>query len=202
MIEVGANVLDKASPALRAVIAGLSGEEASEISEASGIAARNAAIQYHRSFDQAGGWKGPRYLGPSRSDGSSFGAEVAAGWNLESFDRHGATIANDARHLRFKASGGVIRPKRARYLTIPLIREARGMYASVYQQNTGKRLFRPKGRDVLMEKGEDGTARSVYALVKSVTMRPWPGALPDSQTISDAYVEQYRESLADLIDRS
>jgi hypothetical protein len=202
MIQFTVNVTNNASPALRAMLSGLTGPKASDLSEQGGIAARNAAVTYHREFDQSGGWRGKRYLGPSQNDGSSFGADVARGWSLQDFDRSGATIANDAAHYAFKVSGGTITPKRANNLTIPLIAEARGLYASVYQQNTGRKLFKSPSGKALMEKTESGGVRAVYALVKSITMGPWPGAVPPEEVISDAFTAAYRNALIDLIDES
>ena len=203
MIQINVNVTDGASQALRNIINGLTGQQATEINEVAGRAAVNAAIKYHREFDQAGGWRGKRYLGRANNDGSSFGADVARGWYFKGADKGGATIANNAEHFAFKVTGGTIKPKRAKFLTIPLIREACGLkvseYASVYQQNTGRRLFRPKGKSVLMERTEDGKARSVYALVKSVTMGPWPRAVPDDDLIASAFVSRWKAELDELI---
>ncbi|MCV5968766.1 hypothetical protein, partial [Lactococcus petauri] len=75
---------------LQKIIGALTGPQASELSEQGGRAAVNYAIKYHREFDQAGGWKGPRYLGPGPNGGGDFGADVARGWSLQSFDRDGA----------------------------------------------------------------------------------------------------------------
>lgn len=221
MITIKVNISDGASPMLRNVIAALTGPQAAELSEQGGIAARNAAIEYHREFDQAGGWKGPRYLGKGPNDGKDFGADVARGWALESFTSGGAVIANDATHYAFKVKGGTITPKRAKALTIPLIQEAKGLFASVYQQNTGKRLFTIKGKNALFERletitsgarGRRGQAgatpirksgiRAVYALVKSVTMGPWPNAVPPEELIAAAYTDQYREGLIEIIENS
>jgi hypothetical protein len=202
MIQINVNVTDDISPMLAEVISSLSGQQASEANEVAGRAALNAAIQYHREFDKAGGWKGKRYLGPGPNDGSSFGADVARGWHFVDSDKDGATIRNEASYYAFKVTGGTITPKRAKNLTIPLIQAAKGLYASVYQQNTGRRLFKPKGKDVLMEKTENGGVRAVYALVKSVTMGPWPGSLPDEDEIADAFTESYLEHIEDIISRS
>lgn len=201
MITIQVNVADGASPALVAVISALTGAQAAELSEQGGIAARNAAVKYHREFDQSGGWKGKRYLGPGANDGGRFGSDVARGWALESFTSGGAVIANDATHYAFKVRGGTIRPKRAKALTIPLIQEAKGLYASVYQQNTGKRLFAIKGKNALFESTGKDTVRAVYALVKSVTMAPWPNAVPPDEVIGSAYTDQYREGLLEIIEK-
>lgn len=202
MIQISVNVADGASQALRNLINSLTGQQATEINEVAGRAAVNAAIKYHREFDKAGGWRGKRYIGSNRSDGSSFGSDVARGWFFKESDKTGAVIANNADHYAFKVTGGTITPKRAKFLTIPLIREAAGLYASVYQQNTGRRLFRPKGKNVLMERTEDGKARSVYALVKSVTMGPWPRAVPDDDLIATAFVSRWKAELSELIAKS
>ena len=195
MIQVKVNVTDGASPALRSIIAALTGPQAAELSEQGGIAARDVAIKYHREFDQNGGWKGKHYLGPAANEGSSFGADVALGWSLESFTSGGAVINNDAPFYRHKVTGGTIVPKRAKFLTIPLILEAKGIRAAVYQQNSGNRLFRPKGKNVLMESTGNGGIRAVYALVKSITQGPWPNALPPLEDIAAAYTDQYRKQL-------
>lgn len=195
MITINVNISDGASPALQKIIAALTGPQAADLSEQGGIAARNAAMKYHREFDQSGGWRGKRYLGKGPNEGTDFGSAVASGWNLESFTSGGAVIANGATYYRHKVTGGTITPKRAQFLTIPLIQEAKGMKAFVYQATTGKRLFRPKGKFVLMEKTDDGKARSVYALVKSITQGPWPNAVPPLDDIGKAYTAQYLYAL-------
>lgn len=202
MIQISVNVTDGASQALRNLINSLSGQKLAELNEVGGRASVNAAIKYHREFDKAGGWRGKRYLGSGRNDGSSFGSSVAAGWHFQSSDQTGAVIANNADFYAFKVTGGTITPKRANFLTIPLIREAAGIKAFEYQKRSGRRLFRPKGKDVLMERTEDGKARSVYALVKSVTMGPWPRAVPDEDLIATAFVARWKAELAEIIDKS
>lgn len=198
MITVQVNVTDNASPALAALISSLTGPQATRLNEQAGLAARNAATKYHREFDQGTGWRGDRYLGPSRPGSGNFGSDVARAWALASFTSDGAVISNDAKFYRQKVEGGTIVPIRANFLTIPLIPEASGIRASVYQENSGKRLFRPKGKNVLMESTGRGTVRAVYALVRSITQAPWPNALPPAETIAAAYTDQYRTSLMEM----
>jgi hypothetical protein len=200
MIKIKANIEDNASPALRAVIGALTGAKAESFNALGGRAAVIAAKAYHRDFDKAKGWRGARYLGPSQGDGGSFGAAITAGWNFQSSDQSGATIVNSAQFYAHKVTGGTITPKRAKWLTIPLIAEAKGLRVFSYQEITGKRLFRPKGKNVLMEKTADGGIRSVYALVRSVTHKPTPGALPDKSLLADAFVKRWREALATYVD--
>ena len=112
-------------------------------------------------------------------------------------------------------------PKRAKFLTIPLIPEARGIRARVYSQNTGHDLFTIKGKSALFERvggvttGTRGrkkqagaktiktsTIRAVYALVRSVTLKPWPGALPAEGVLEYAFLTRYREALAEIIEKA
>ena len=221
MIHFDVNTTENSSDVLKAIIAGLDGKDAIGLNEVGGRSAVVAAIEYHREFDQEGGWRGPRYLGKGPNDGGDFGADVARGWMYRAATIDSATIANNADYYAFKVRGGTITPKRAKYLTIPLIREARGLYASVYSQNTGHRLFTIKGKNALFERtegqttgsrgrrGQAGSAsirtsniRAVYALVRSVTMTPWPNALPPEEVIGQAFVDGYRKALVKLIEKA
>lgn len=205
MITIKVNVTDNASPALAAYISAMTGPQMAELNEQGGRAAVTAAAAYHREFDAAGGWLGKRHL-DALTGGSSWGAKVAAGWALESFNEGGAVIANDADHYAFKVSGGTITAKRWDYLTLPLIPEAKGLLARGYVRETGRKLFRPKRKDgtlarVLAEKSETGKGfRSVYALVESVTMGPWPRAVPPEDTLADAFIERFNAGVAELIE--
>lgn len=221
MIQIQVNVKDAASPTLAALIASLTGAQAADLNAVGGRSASNAAVKYHHEFDKAGGWRGKRYMGTGSGDGSSFGSDVARGWNHTAADSTSTTITNDATYYAYKVKGGTITPKRAKALTIPLIPEARGLYASVYQQNTGRRLFTIKGKHALFERisgitsgargrrGAPGatsiktnTIRAVYALVKSITQGPWPGALPPEEMLAVAFTNAWREGLADIIEES
>lgn len=219
MTSIKVSITDGASPALKSLIRSLSGEQKRVLNEQGARAAVNASVKYHRAFNANGGWKGPRYLGAVAGSGS-FGADVARAWKTESVHVGGATIANDATHYAFKVTGGTIVPKRAKALTIPLIKEAKGIRAAVYQQNSGKKLFRVKGKSALFERvgsettgrrgrsGAGGTnirqsrLRAVYALVKSVTQKPWPDALPPDAILQDAYADAFMDGLEDIIEKS
>jgi hypothetical protein len=185
---------------LRKLIASLSSEDAGTLSEAGGAGAVNSAKEYHSAFDQSGGWRGKRYLGAG--DGSKFGASVTAGWYLRGFTRNTATIANNADHYRFKTEGGTITPKRKKFLTIPMIAEARGVMAMTYQENTGRKLFTIKGKKALFEAIPGGGVRAVYALVRSVTMQPWPKSIPADDMLLEGYVKSWKLALADMIEKA
>jgi len=218
VISIQVSVTDGASKPLRAAIRGLSEDLAADLNEIGGRSAVVYAARYHREFDQAGGWRGKRYLGPTQGDGTSFGADVARGWQFKASSPTEAVISNDASHYSFKVRGGVITPKRAKALTIPLIPEARGLYASVYSQNTGRRLFTIKGRDALFERIQGTTTgsrgrrnrpgattirttniRAVYALKKSVTLDPWPGAVPPAEELGNAFLAGWRGAFAEYL---
>lgn len=218
-MKVTVSLLDEASPALRAFVRSLTSSEKKDLNEMGARGAVNAAIKYHRNYNLAGGWKGPKYLGATANSGA-FGTDVARGWKTESVSSTGSVISNDSAHYRHKVTGGTIRPKRAKALTIPLILEAKGVRARVYQQNTGRKLFTMKGRNFLFERiggvktgkrGDKGPGstlihtqkiRAVYALRKSVYQEPWEGALPDDKPLADAYAEAFMDGLEDIIERS
>lgn len=200
MISFSVNVTDQGSQAIRNLVRGLSPRERQQFNEAGGRGAVVAAQKYHREFDKAGGWRGPNYLGTGSGQGSDFGSDIARGWFFRQADKDGATIANNARNYAFKVHGGTIIPKRAKALTIPLVAEARGLSALRYEETFGEDLFIPRGKSVLAVKSGRGF-RSIFALVRSVTMQPWPGAVPPEEVIGSAFAEHFREALADYIER-
>lgn len=198
MITTTVSVTDKASPAMKQFIAGLTGAESESLNKAGGAGAVDAAREYHATFDQSGGWRGKRYLG-SGAEGSHFGSEVTVGWNLRAVTMGGATIANNATYYAFKVSGGTIRPTGGRkYLTIPMIAEARGVRALDYSTRSGHKLFTIPGRNALFEWKPDGL-RAVYALVRSVTMGPWKNAVSSNKVIADGFLKRWKPALAELI---
>ncbi len=78
----------------------------------------------------------------------------------------------------------VIRPRRAKALTIPLRAEAYGKRPREFANLSGADLFRPKGTRVLATE-EAGRLTPMYALCASVTQRRDPTLLPDQKTIDD-----------------
>lgn len=202
MLDIDIDVRNEAGPALESFIDALTGEGMAELNEVGGKAANTAAIDYHQEFNEASGWKGSSYLdGPARKTGE-FGQNVALGWNFETSDKGGATIANNADYYAFKVTGGTIVPKRVEFLTIPMVPEAVGRRARDYESATGHRLFRVLGKKALFEKEEGGGIRAVYALTKESVQQPWPGALPDDETLSEAFVRGWIGALTDLIEES
>lgn len=79
----------------------------------------------------------------------------------------------------------IIRPRRAKALTIPLRAEAYGKRPREFANLSGADLFRPKGTRILATE-EGGKLTPMYALCASVTQRRDPTLLPDQKTIDDA----------------
>lgn len=218
MMQINVNIeSDEVVRALSVIRSALDGPQSESLTRAGGEAARDTASRYHATFDSEGGWKGTRYLGPGQRAGE-FGSRVARGWFLGAVTKDGATIFNNAEHFAFKVTGGTITPKRAKALTIPLIAEARGLYARDYVRVTGRKLFLSKSKNALLERIQQATTgsrgrrgqagastirsspvRAVYALVKSVTQRPWPNAMPPEDELSNAFVSSYKDALIRII---
>tara|TARA_R110000822_G_scaffold4466_8_gene19200 strand:- start:1793 stop:2410 length:618 start_codon:yes stop_codon:yes gene_type:complete len=113
---------------------------------------------------------------------------TASGWSLTKSSGNSVTFANAAIGLAHKITGGTIRAKRRKFLTIPIVPQAHGVSARDYSLNISP-LFRVKG--VLAEKDDNAESgiRPVYVLKKSVTQKPWPGALPPEASYVDALME-------------
>lgn len=84
-----------------------------------------------------------------------------------------------------KIYGGTITAKRAGALTIPLVAVARGRRASALESFLGIKLFRVKN---VLAAVDPNTKKltAYYALVKSVTQRPDPTALPPAAELQQA----------------
>ena len=165
----------------------LSKENFRKFNEVGGRAAQQAAKKYHKDFNQAHKWRGPRYLGSGAGRAGEFGNEIESAWTFEGSDNDGATIANDASFYRHKVYGGVIKPKRAKNLSIPVVADAVGRRAKDYK---GDLFFlkTKKGTKGLFEKDGDDI-RMVYLLKDKVDQDPWPGALPPTANLAQAFGE-------------
>jgi len=129
--------------------------------------------------------------GPGRKK-TAFAKLIESGWQVASVNGTTVTISNGALGLAHKVTGGIISAKRAKFLTIPLIPQAHDRRAAQFAKDIGP-LFAAKG--VLMWKKPDGSITPAYALKKSVTHPPWPGALPPT----DDYALPFMDAAADVI---
>lgn len=155
MLQFSIQVDDGVENEIRALISALSGAARTDLNEVGTRSAANYAKTYHKEYDAAGSWRGLRTFGSGTSD---FGSRVSESWFVKGADPDGGEIFNNAPHFRHKVFGGTIKPKRAKYLTIPLVKEAHGVRARDYELNNRKRLFTIAGRNALFEKvGTGGT---------------------------------------------
>lgn len=150
--------------------------------------------EYHAAFDAEGGWANPS--GPTHGPGrkrTGFGQNVTRAWNTRDHDSGGFTIANDAPWLKHKVEGGTIKAT-GKALTIPMDPRAHGVRARDFP---GK-LFIPKGKDYLAE-SKDGEFHVVYLLRKTVTQKPWPGALPDLDDEATFMTRRFAELIIEKV---
>lgn len=129
----------------------------------------------------------PNKMGARKSD---FWKSISQATQVASISDDGAVVAVADKRFRIHYYGGTIKPgpgKKA--LTIPLIPEARGLFARSYEQATGNELFIIKGKSNLYEKTSNGI-RAVYALRKFVTIDKDDDALPSAADIEAALAEE------------
>lgn len=124
---------------------------------------------------------------------------VETGWAVKSVVGTRSTIENDTIGLSHKVTGGTIRAKRKKFLTIPIDPRAHGLRAKDFQRNIAP-LFRVK--NILAMQESDGRVKGIYALKKSVTQAPWPNALPPEQGYTAAFVDGVTQVLMDEIEKA
>jgi len=83
-----------------------------------------------------------------------------------------------------KIYGAIVTPQEKEALSIPIHALAHGRRPSVFEEENNTKLFRPKGKRILMAE-IGGEVVPIYALAKRVNLAPDPEALPDK----DAFVE-------------
>jgi hypothetical protein len=115
---------------------------------------------------------------------------VVNGWQAPVVSGNSATVENTFGLLAWKVSGGTISPKNAQALTIPLVSEAKGVPARSLPGLfiAGSALVRQVGQQL----------EAVYALARSVTQAPWPGALPDNDKVAQAFLDGVQPILQQL----
>lgn len=112
--------------------------------------------------------------------------------------------------LRMQEYGGVIRPKKARVLTIPLTAEARGMRAREFSDGrhrlfaVGKKSARGNKAGTLVWADEEGKLHAAYALRKSATIKPLikrrrHHAIPTPWQLGRMVVPLFRAAVAEVL---
>jgi hypothetical protein len=154
---------------------------------------------------------------PNRMDApkTNFWAQVAAATALSTVSETEAIVTVAEARFRIHLFGGPIRPTGGRkFLTIPIVKEARGRRVEDYEKYTGRKLFRLPGTGVLVERnarqadrsslgpargvirGREGfrpvgvrgrsPLRVVYVLKRQVIIPRDPRALPQPETLVSA----------------
>jgi hypothetical protein len=136
----------------------------------------NYLKEYHTKMD----WKGPHWMpGP---DSGQFARDVVQGWQKPQISGLTVVIRNTFGLLGWKMSGGTITPKTANFLTIPLVPGAKVVPARDFPGG----LFRA-GNALCRKVGQE--LEAIYALKKSVTQKPWPGAMPTDEQLAAAFIK-------------
>jgi len=163
---------------------------------------------------------------PNKMGGAKTGfwKDVARATAVTAVNAAGAVVSVAEERFRIHFYGGTIKPKTAKFLTIPLIPGARGKFARDYERTTGRKLFSLPGVNVLFEKNKDTPdrtlvgeekartrvkgvrksiglrartpLRAVYALAKSSTIRRDPDAIPPVDKLAAALAEEGNDFLA------
>lgn len=124
---------------------------------------------------------------------------TARGWSIKSVSAYRAVFSNSTRGLAHKITGGTIAPTKRKYLAIPLVPEAHGKRPKEFANR--KRMPLHKAGNALV--GWDKKAKknvAIYALVGSVTHKPWRNALPPD-TVGQSYANAYlNHILAKIMD--
>lgn len=113
---------------------------------------------------------------------------TARGWNLSQPNSNKVTFSNQTIGLAHKVTGGTIRAKRKKNLTIPLDPRAHAKTAKEYSNRVNP-LFRVKNVLAEVDERSPNGIKPIYALVKSVTHKPWPNALPPEESYVNAFLD-------------
>jgi len=142
------------------------------------------------------GWFAKRNLETKHGDlSTNFWRDVRDSVGNPEVDPQGVSVAiNDSRFAQ-KLFGGTITAKNVDALTVPISPLAHGRRASVFEAETGYKLFRPKGHNVL-DAVIGGEVVAIYALVKSVSQPPDPKALPPDAQLQSAILDTAEKNLA------
>ena len=158
-----------------------------------GIAALNVIKSYYRAKGRPF-WVNPSLPthGPGRKV-TQWWRSTEAGWTMKQPNSYTASFTNATIGLAHKVTGGTIRAKRKKFLTIPVDPKAHGLDAKTFARTIAP-LFQAKGMLMYVDE-QTADVKAAYALKKSITQRPWPGALPPEASYLDAFVNEALDSL-------
>ena len=158
-----------------------------------GIAALNVIKGYYRAKGRPF-WVNPALPthGPARKV-TQWWRSTETGWAMTQPNSYTASFVNGTVGLAHKVTGGTIRAKRKKFLTIPVDPKAHGLDAKTFSRTIAP-LFQAKGMLMYVDE-QTADVKAAYALKKSITQRPWPGALPPESTYLDAFVDGALDNL-------
>jgi hypothetical protein len=125
--------------------------------------------------------------------------EFARSVNIPQLTDTSATISISDPRAQHKHTGGTIRAKRTKMLAIPVTAEAYGRRPSVFEGETGIKLFVLRGENSAALAGAtEGGVKVFFALKASVTQGPDPkeGILPPEDEIKTVALAKAQEALA------
>lgn len=207
MIAIRIEATDTDPTLLRRIIAGIQPVRTAPIV---GRSARNAIRTHLFARDQAG-----NKLGGSRTH--YYGAAARA--TAFTIEGDGVIVSIPQIGIRQRYYGGTIKPKKSKYLTIPVHPSAHGKRAREFGDlelvfdHTGRpiALATPSTRGVSIRATKSGktTKRNVgrmgeimFLLLKSVTQRADPAVLPTQEAMASAITPDLQKYLALLASRS
>lgn len=158
-----------------------------------GIVALNVIKGYYRAKGRPF-WVNPSLPthGPGRKV-TQWWRSTETGWTMKQPNSYTASFVNGTVGLAHKVTGGTIRAKRKKFLTIPVDPKAHGLDAKTFARTIAP-LFQAKGMLMFVDE-QTADVKVAYALKKSITQQPWPGALPPQASYLDAFVNEALDSL-------
>ena len=156
-----------------------------------------AALAVIKGYYQAKGrpfWVNPALPthGPGRRP-TQWWRSTETGWAMKQPNSHAVNFTNGTIGLAHKVTGGTIRAKRKKFLTIPVDPRAHGLTAKTFSRTIAP-LFAAKGMLMFVDE-QTADVKAAYALKKSITQRPWPGALPPESSYLDTFIDEALDSL-------
>lgn len=181
-------VIDNATPALRRILDAARNPRGILMAAGRGVA---NLLRRHYTTVHA---ENPNKLGGPRTN---FWLQVKRAVNAPVVQGTGVVVAISHPAISHKVTGGIIRAKRAKFLTIPVSPEAYGRTASTFEHETGKKLILIKstGRALLASVEGQGRLIAQYILRRSVTQRPDPNALPPMAEMERAALQAATQAL-------
>jgi hypothetical protein len=160
--------------------------------------AQIALAAVNKYYDMAGSilWENPSLPthGPGRKK-TQWWRKISKSWSIIGASGNGATLrSKGVIGFSHKVTGGTIRARRAKFLTIPIIPEAHGLTAKTYSRTIAP-LFAVKGVLAQADPNSASGIKPVFALKRSITQKPWPGALPPEKLYTEAFADAALESI-------